>query len=146
MKKLKNQDGVGLVEIILGIVVISTAFLMAMRYYTHSVKYVNLTEGRAQAVKLAADITEDIKARAVIGDWDDIEDYIDDINLNTFIDTYDYDEKTTFTLKLSLDSFDFDGDGTIDSEDIETGRRLTVTIKWNDDKEKVSLKTLITDR
>lgn len=141
-KRLHGEDGVTLVEIILSIAILGISFLMVMQYYTNSVNHVSRSEGRSMALRLAADVIEDIKAYAGNEEWSTVEAYVSHYNFNKI--TTNYTLKKNYTCEITTGSFDFNCDGYIGSDDDDIGMSLTVRINW--DGRSVALNTLMIDR
>jgi len=146
---LSNKDGFTLVDVMLGITILSLALLPFMGFFANSTRIVHNTEIRSQALKIARDALEIIKAR-VEYDWS----FLD--KLNTFCinniynsSTQDYDLLVDYTLTAAyLSGYDFNGDGNT-TNDLDLGRKVIVTVSWNDMTDtdrQVKIETIIAKR
>lgn len=135
-----NQKGFTLIEIIVVIFILGIAFVPILNYFTNSVGFVREVEVRSQALNIAGDAVESVKAKS--SDWDDLEEYVNNLSIDEFSNNYDL--LANFGISGNLNSFDFNDDGVEGSDDDEIGMQLDITVSWNDSSETVS--TLIRKR
>ena len=129
----KKEEGFTLIEIVVSILILSIIIIATSSYFSNSVRFVQQTSIRSQALLIARMTIEEIKNEATeFEDWDDLAselrtiDIADDIFGNFDLLTNDYD----IIIAIS---------------DIETDLKM-IEVKVNWDSSNVQLETLITKR
>jgi Tfp pilus assembly protein PilV len=144
-----DKEGFTLVDVMLGITILSLALLPFMGFFANSTRIVHNTEIRSQALKIARDALEIIKGKTEY-DWS----FLDNLNafcINNIYDsaTQDYDLLVDYTLTAAyLSGYDFNGDGNT-TNDLDLGRKVIVTVGWNDvtgTDRQVKIETIIAKR
>jgi type II secretory pathway pseudopilin PulG len=144
-----DKEGFTLVDVMLGITILSLALLPFMVFFANSTRIVHNTEIRSQALKIARDALEIIKGKTEY-DWS----FLDNLNafcINNIYDsaTQDYDLLVDYTLTAAyLSGYDFNGDGNT-TNDLDLGRKVIVTVGWNDvtgTDRQVKIETIIAKR
>lgn len=130
-----TDEGITLLEVLLGIVLLGVISVALLASFTDSISFTHKNETRAQAVKLAAEVLEVIKAD-FNENWPDISER----NPNDYLDmvtSSDDDLRSNYTITWDVE------DKSVD--DFE-GRHISVKIKTSYDGIEVSLDTLIRKR
>ncbi len=140
-----GENGFTLIEIILSIAILSIVIIAGSRYYINSIQFVHQSGIRSQALLIARNTVEEMKAEAV-ANWD---------NLNVIADNFedaafskDDDDifssldllSNNYIITITFSQTDIDGDGSNDTD----LREITVNVSWGTDD--IELKSLIAKR
>lgn len=146
---LSDSRGFTLIEILLGITIITVALIPILNYFINSTELVHRSEIRSQALKLARDSMELIKAEAA-EDWTNLTNYLNEFSMANLYDSavYEYDLLSQYDITTSEQGFDFNGDGIINDSNL--GRKISVTVSWktrsDSTTEALQLETLLANR
>jgi len=119
----QKEEGMSLVEVVVGIAILSIALIPILNYFANSTKIVYQTGVRAQALNLAQAKMEELKIKSFNNLTDKIENYGDISGYPNFKRVVDIQPN-------------YDGNSDI--------KKVTVTVYWQNDNRDLTLETLIT--
>ncbi len=140
----KNNNGYMLLEIMVSIAIITIVLLPFISYFSNSLYVLSKTEMESQAYQFATSAVESLKMKSV-HDWENMETYagnfsLSDVSTNNDLFTDD------FNIAVTINDFDFNSDGNIDSDDSLLGKKLSVVVSWNEGKRDIQIDTLLRKR
>jgi prepilin-type N-terminal cleavage/methylation domain-containing protein len=135
-----QEEGFTLIEVMLGITIISVILIPVLYNFSYSTKIIHEIEISSQALKLLNNAIEMIKAEAS-NNWSNLDSYVNTITLEDIALSYDL-LVSDYNLTVFLSGYDFNSDGD-NSNDNETGRKLSVSIDWDNGVEVLNIDTLI---
>jgi prepilin-type N-terminal cleavage/methylation domain-containing protein len=135
-----QEEGFTLIEVMLGITIISVILIPVLYNFSYSTKIIHEIEISSQALKLLNNTIEMIKAEAS-NNWSNLDSYVNTITLEDIALSYDL-LASDYNLTVFLSGYDFNSDGD-NSNDNETGRKLSVSIDWDNGVEVLNIDTLI---
>lgn len=138
MVKYEGERGFTLIELLLTLCIIGITLIPLLIYFANSISFISEAEKRAQGVKLANTLLENIKVEA--RENPDIISFLEGIDvLGRYIDLEKYSLRAVdYSASAWTDNLiDIDGDGQ------EDGWIIGIRVYWNDSQKSVALSSLV---